>query len=200
MPGISDDFSPADIDNAVPLFEAVGANYGYLVLTLECPLDTATHAVEQASKHGLKVLFDPGGLQVSDNIEGLTKAGVFLIKPNEHEAKMLTGVEVTDFETAKQAAAKLQAKGIKNVFITHGVNGAYLFTESDQTHIPIPQVEASSEKDETGCGDQTMAAVCALLQDGKALKEAASQAVLAGTLQFYRSGIKPVTKRELLDV
>lgn len=197
LPGISDDFSPSDIDSAATLFETVGTNSGYLVLTLECPLDTAIHAVKQANAHGLKVLFDPGGLQASDDISELIKAGVYLIKPNEHEAKMLTGVEVTDFETAKQAAAKLQARGIKNVFITHGVNGAYLFTEADQTHIPIPQVEAGNEKDETGCGDQTMAATCALLQDGKSLTEAARLAVLAGTLQFYKSSIKPVTRKDL---
>lgn len=197
LPGISDDFSPSDIDNAATLFETVGANNGFLVLTLECPLDTATHAVEQANKHGLNVLFDPGGLQADDNIDELIKAGIFLIKPNEHEAKMLTDVEVTDFETAKKAASKIHEKGIKNVFITHGVNGAYLFTETDQMHIPIPKIEAGNEKDETGCGDQTMAATCALLQDGKSLNEATSLAVLAGTLQFYKSGNKPVTKKEL---
>jgi ribokinase len=197
LPGISDDFSPGDIDSAEPLFETVGANKGYLVLTLECPLDTAIRAVKQANAKGMKVLFDPGGLQASDNIDELIEAGVFLIKPNEHEAKMLTGVEVIDLETAKQAAAKLQAKGIKNVFITHGVNGAYLFTETEQTHIPIPKVHGDNEKDETGCGDQTMAAICALLQEGKTLKETSGLAVLAGTLQFYRAGIKPVSREDL---
>ena len=54
-----------------------------------------------------------------------------------------------------------------------------------------------NEKDETGCGDQTMAALCALLQDGKPIKEAAELAILTGTLQFHRSGIKPVIKEEL---
>lgn len=197
LPGISDDFSPSDIDNAVSLFKAVGANSGSLVLTLECPLDTAVHAIKQANEYGLKVLFDPGGLQVGDNLDELIQAGIFLIKPNEHEAKMLTDIEVTDFKTAQQAAAKLQSMGIQNVFITHGVNGAYLFTETDQEHIPVPNVEVGNEKDETGCGDQTMAATCALLQDGKSLIEAAQLAVLAGTLQFYKSGIKPISKKEL---
>lgn len=197
LPGISDDFSPSDVDSATALFETVGASNGFLVLTLECPLDTAIHAVKHANKHGLKVLFDPGGIQVGDSIDELIQAGIFLIKPNEHEAKMLTDVEVTDFETAKQAATKLQEKGVKNVFITHGINGAYLFTETEQTHIPIPKIEAGKEKDETGCGDQTMAATCALLQDDKSLKEAATLSVLAGTLQFYKSGVKPVTKKEL---
>lgn len=200
LPGVSDDFSPSDIDSAASLFQTVGTNGGFLVLTLECPLGTAVYAVEQANKHGLKVLFDPGGLQTDDNIDDLVKAGIFLIKPNEHETKMLTGVEVTDFEAAKQAAAKLQAKGIQNVFITHGVNGAYLFTKTDKTHIPIPKVASGNEKDETGCGDQTMAATCAMLQDGKPLAEAARLAVLAGTLQFYKLGIKPVTKKELTKV
>lgn len=198
LPGISDDFSPSDIDNAAPLFEEVGSNNGVLVLTLECPFDTATYAVEQANKNGLKVMFDPGGIQVDDHVDELIKQGVYLIKPNEHEAKTLTGVEVTDFESAKDAAAKLRDKGIENVLITHGVNGAYLFYEDEQVHVPIPSVEDSSEKDETGCGDQTMAALCAFLQDGKRLKEAVELAVLAGTLQFHKSGIKPITKQELM--
>lgn len=198
LPGVSDDFSVADIDNAGSLFESVGANSGTLVLTLECPLDTATYAVKQANKLGLKVMFDPGGIEADTDLTELIKAGIYLIKPNEHEAKMLTGVEVTDLESAKLAAKKLQERGVGNVLITAGVEGAYLFSQSLQVHIPIPEVNAGNEKDETGCGDQTMAALCALLQDGKPIKEAAELAILAGTLQFHRTGIQPVKKDELL--
>ncbi|HSW37843.1 MAG TPA: PfkB family carbohydrate kinase [Candidatus Saccharimonadales bacterium] len=197
LPGISDDFSLEDIDKAIPLFEEVGSNEGMLVLTLECPLATAIYAVGQANKHGLKVMFDPGGIQAGDNIDELIQAGIYLIKPNEHEAKMLTGIDVTDFESAKKAAQKLHEKDIENVLITHGVNGAYLFRGQTEAHIPIPNVEASGQKDETGCGDQTMAGLCASLQDGKNTEEAARLAVLAGTLQFHKTGIQPVTKDEL---
>lgn len=197
LPGVSDDFDVADIDNASSLFEEVGKNDGVLVLTLECPLDTAIRAVEVANQCGLKVLFDPGGLEGDTGVDKLIEAGVYLIKPNEHEAKMLTGVEVTDFETAKEAAEKLQEKGIKNVLITAGVDGAYLFDDEVQVHIPIPDVADTAEKDETGCGDQTMAAICALLQEGKSLEEAAKLAILAGTLQFHKHGIQPISKQEL---
>lgn len=199
LPGVSDDFSTADIDAAGDLFKVVAANNGTLVLTLECPLETATYAVQQANKHGLKVMFDPGGIEAENDLRELIAAGIYLIKPNEHEAKMLSGVEVTDFETAKQAAEKLQEQGATNVLITAGVKGAYLFSGETQTHIPIPNVGAGDQKDETGCGDQTMAALCALLQDGKPIKAAAELAVLAGTLQFHRTGIKPVSKSELLN-
>ncbi len=197
LPGVSDDFSIEDIDAAVELFKKVAENNGTLVLTLECPLETATYAVQQANKHGLKVMFDPGGIEADTDLNELISAGIYLIKPNEHEAKMLTGVEVTDFDTAKQAAEKLQEQGVANVLITAGVNGAYLFSQDTQAHIPIPEVKAGDDKDETGCGDQTMAALCALLQEGKTVKEAAELAVLAGTLQFHRTGIKPVTKLDL---
>lgn len=199
LPGVSDDFSTDDIDAASELFEIVAAHNGTLVLTLECPLKTATYAVQQANTHGLKVMFDPGGIETTTDLSELMAAGIYFIKPNEHEAKTLTGLEVTGFETAKKAAQKLHEQGVENVLITAGVNGAYLFTNDLQTHIAIPAIEASGEKDETGCGDQTMAALCALLQEGKLPKEAAQLAVLAGTLQFHKTGIQPVTKQELKD-
>lgn len=197
LPGVSDDFSTDDIDAAEELFKTVATNGGVLVLTLECPIETAVYAVQLANKQGLKVMFDPGGIEDDTDLSKLISAGVYFIKPNEHEAKTLTGVEVTDFDSAKQAAEKLQDQGVVNVLITAGVDGAYLFTSDAQSHIPVPAVDARNEKDETGCGDQTMAALCALLQDGRTMKEAAELAVLAGTLQFHKTGIQPVTKQDL---
>lgn len=198
LPGISDDFSTRDIDDAVKLFEQIGKNNGTLVLTLECPFSTAKHAVKLANQFGIKVLFDPGGLQKDDDITELISAGIYLVKPNEHEAKILTGIDIVDFVTAQQAAAKLQEQGIPNVLITVGSKGAYLFTEDTQEHIMIPDVSvADSNKDETGCGDQAMAGLAAYIQQGKGLSEAASLAILTGTLQFYRAGIKPVMLEEI---
>ena len=197
LPGISDDFSVADIDAAADLFKAVGANNGALVLTLECPLDTAVHAVKQANSNGLKVMLDPGGIEHGTDLSELLSAGIYLIKPNEHEAKMLTDVDVTDLASATEAASKLHELGIDTVLITHGANGAYLCTADEQLHLPIPQASDTGEKDETGCGDQTMAALCAFLQENKPIKDAAELAILAGTLQFHKSGIKPVAMSEL---
>ena len=200
LPGVSDDFSTNDIDDALPLFEEVGQNEGFLVTTLECPLETVNHSVRVANEHGLKVIFDPGGIEEDVNLDDLLKSGIYLIKPNEHETKILTGIEVVDFESAQLAASKLQDKGITNVLITVGVNGAYLFTDESQKHFPIPEVQAGDDKDETGCGDQTIAALVAGLQEGKQMDEAVGSAILAGTLQFHRLGIKPLDKKELLNI
>ena len=197
IPGVSDDFSSEDIDKAAPLFAAVGANEGVLIVTLECPLATAEYAIKKANQYGLRVLFDPGGIQAGIDVSPLLHLGIFLIKPNEYETKLLTGVEVTDFDTAETAARTLRQEGITNVLITVGADGAYLFSETIQEHLPVPTVASTDERDETGCGDQTLAALCAALQAGETLEDATKTAILAGTLQFHRHGIRPLTLAEL---
>lgn len=200
LPGISDEFSTDDIDKALPLFEDVSKNNGFLVVTLECPLEIVKYAMKKAEEHGIKVIFDPGGIENDMNLDDLLQMGIYLIKPNEHDARMLTGIEVDDFESAKLAANTLQSKGIANVLITVGINGAYLFTDKTQKHFPIPKVIAADDKDETGCGDQTIAALVASLQEGKSIEESVELSILAGTLQFHKIGIQPIEKAELNNI
>jgi ribokinase len=196
VPGISDDFSIDDIDAAAKLFAGVAAQQGTLIVTLECPIRTVTYAVKLANTLGLKVMFDPGGIESDSDLSELLKTKIHLIKPNIHETKVLTGVAVQDFESAQKAATFLLGQAVSNVLITAGADGAYLFNKDSQIHIPIPKIK-SVGKDETGCGDQAMAALCAALQQGKSLLEASQIAVHAGTLQFQKVGIQPLTKSEI---
>ena len=198
LPGICEDFCPKDIEESIELFKEVGLEKGMLVLTMECPIETSLSAVKISKEHGIKVMFDPGGLQESDDITELLNTGIFLIKPNEHELKMLTGINAIDFETAQLGAKKLFDYGIENVLITLGEKGAFLFTHKSNTRFEIPNIEVDkSQKDATGCGDQTMATLVAMLQAGKTLTESVEIAIKAGTLQFFRTGIKTVELEDL---
>ena len=197
IPGINNSFIPQDIDRADELFLAAAKNNGLLVLTLELPYQTAVYAVKKANSLGLKVLLDPGGIEEGKEYEELLSQKIFLIKPNEHEAKMLTGMEITDYESAKQAAQKLLEKDIENVFITCGAQGGYFFSKSTEKYIPTHNVQNDSVKDETGCGDETMAAIANSLSEGNDVVTAAGIGVVAGTLKFYKAGIAPITKQEL---
>ncbi len=67
-----------------------------LALTLDLPLQTAVHAVRKACSYGMTVVLDPGGLNESDDHGELLRQGISLLKPNEHEARILSGVEVVD--------------------------------------------------------------------------------------------------------
>lgn len=198
LPGINRHFEVEDVTRATSLFKEVGEQGGMLILTLEYPFAAVLHAVKLARTYGIKVMLDPGGITKRTDFTRLAAAGLYCIKPNEHETNVLTGIDVRDLASAKRAADKFYQLGVEVVLITSGGQGAYLCTKEQQLHIPVPQVDAGYERDETGCGDQSMAAFCAFLQAGKPIRQAAELAVLAGTLQFYRTGIRPVDKNELL--
>jgi ribokinase len=194
VPGVNDDFSPKDIDDAKEIISQAK----YMVVTFEKPIETSLHAIATANKYGVKVLLDPGGISEAKDPKDVLKNKLFLFKPNEHETEMLTGIKVADFLSAKKAAKKLISEKVENLLITNGKNGAYFFNKDYSSHIKIPQVKQTDTKDETGCGDQTMAAIAASLSKGVDLVSAVEVGILAGTLQFYKKGIVPITKSELI--
>ncbi len=196
-PGITRDLTSADIDEAASLFQDVGANNGFLVSIGNNPTPIAKHIVEAAVRAGVRVLFDPGGADDPNMLADLLDDKIYLFKPNAHEAKALTGVKVIDLDSARRAAIKLLERGVKHVLITARASGAYLLSDGKVVHIPIPEVIHGDTQDETGCGDQVMATICASLSTGQDLQTAASQAILTGTLQFHRLGIRPVTLDEI---
>src|SRR3989344_1851500 len=197
LPGITNSFLPKDIDDASELFKSVAKNNGILLVSLELPLQTAIYAIKKANQMGIKVFFDPGGIDETENYSELLKQNIYLIKPNEHEAKILTSIAVIDFDTAKKAATKLLGKGTENVLITVGVNGGYFFNKIVGKHIPIPKMQSGCVIAETRFVDQTMAALCTALAEDKDILEAINIGLLAGTLQFGKSGIVPITKKEI---
>jgi ribokinase len=196
LPGTNQDFCRKDVDEARKLFEGVGRKI--MILALEIPMDVVKYCIEKAVSYGVLVIMDPGG--VGGPIDEILDERIFLLKPNEHEAKILTGISVFDKETAQQAARKLLSRGIRNVFLTCGESGGYLFNPEMNVHIPCPEVEDTGIHDETGCGDQVTAIVGSCLAEGVPLERASRLAILAGTLQFYRAGIQPVTKTDLIKI
>lgn len=196
VPGINDAFEPRDMDEASALFGAAGGAR-MLALTLGMPLRTAVHAVRKASSGGLKVVLDPGNINEDDDYGELLGLGISVLAPNEHEARILTGVEISDVGTAREAARILRGLGIDDLVLTHGGNGAYVFCGDEERHIPVPRLPDAGIRDATGCGDQVTAVLCMQLLRGKDLWEASEAAVLAGTLQHHRPGIRPVTREEL---
>ncbi|MDD4645142.1 MAG: ribokinase [Bacteroidales bacterium] len=195
IPGINNDFLPADILAAEEIFSNA-VNPAYLMLALEIPTETVKASIESAKRHGIRVVLDPGG--ISPEAENhLLLQDIFLIKPNEHEAEILTGTPITGLESASEAAARLLSRGVQYVMITHGAHGAYLFGENIFKHIPAPEISGGNIHDETGCGDQVTATLTACLTEGMSVVQAAEVAVRAGTMQFHRKGIQPVRKSDV---
>jgi len=199
LPGINNDFLPGDILAAEEIFLRAGKP-AYLILALEIPESTVAAAISSAGRFGIRVILDPGGIGKVPSFgaePGAIWKGIFLIKPNEHEAEILTGISITGFESAEKSAKILLAQGAENVMITHGAKGAYLFGGGISKHISVPEISGGDVHDETGCGDQVTATITACLADGLPMLRAAETAVHAGTLQFCRKGILPVKRDDI---
>jgi ribokinase len=194
LPGRNESLTPVELDPSLPLLEQLAANRGILVVTLEMPIETAAHALKLADDLGLCVMLDPGGQPPESVIDfsPLFKHPSQWIKPNVQEAKRLTGISVTDFDSAAQAAERFLEWGIEKVLITDGAKGAYGFTEKDSFRIPVPKFDIPPHAESTGCGDQVLAVLCAETLHGKPFREAAQKAVVAGTIQFIQQGSCPV--------
>lgn len=198
FPGISHTLSPKHVDLAEEKISSLQTNDGYLCLGLEALLDTIEYAAKIAQDKKIKVILDPGGVKTGVDYSSLLKKEFFCIKPNEHEARILTGVNVVDSDTAIGAGRKLLEYGVKNVVITLGEKGAVLVTDEYTKVFSIPRVFIDTS-DSTGCGDQFLAGLIYGLVQGKKLNDAVQIGVNAGTIQYGKKGVVPITKQELLE-
>jgi len=201
--GVNADFCPADVDAASPVFEAVGRRAragagGIMPLALEIPLATAVHAARKARENAMTVVLDPGGIAEGERIDDVLRLAD-VVKPNEHEARMLTGVEVADDASAARAARVLRDRhGIHQAVITAGARGAW-HVGADGAVAFYPAYRPPRIADTTGCGDQFMAVMCChLATDPSNPASALRHAIVAAALQAARVGIQPVARDEVV--
>ena len=85
------------------------------------------------------------------------------IKANRLEAQLLSGIEISDDVSLRQAASKLLQAGIKRVFISLGQAGVYYADNQSEAKLPCYPAKILNT---TGAGDSFMAALAwAYLQD-----------------------------------
>ena len=89
----------------------------YVLLQLEVNQDANEMVVDMANRYGCKVIVNTAPYSpVTDDF--LSKA--YMVTPNEVEAEELTGIPVSDLQSAKKAAAYFYDKGVQKVLITLG--------------------------------------------------------------------------------
>lgn len=179
--GANATLSPEDIDRNRVLLQACDV----VIFQLEVPLNTVCYAAKLAKELGKTVILDPAPVP-KEFPEELYRY-VDIIKPNETELGMLTGVSDTDSEAGlAKAAAVIRAKGVKNLVVTLGEKGLYIDSEELGIHrIPALKVRAV---DTTAAGDSFTAALAAKLMEGKNLKEAAEFANCVSAIVVTRKG------------
>jgi ribokinase len=169
---------PEDVDKA----ESDITDAGVVVCQLEIPIETVERAAKVAHKNKVPFILDPAPARpLSDELLKM----VDIIKPNETEARTLTGVEVTDENSAAKAADVLLAKGVKTVIITLGEKGSLIADKKTKEMIPARKVKAV---DSTAAGDAFTGAVAYCLAGGGSLKEAAVFASAVAAMSATKLG------------
>jgi ribokinase len=177
--GANATLSPKDIDNNRDLIEACDI----VIFQLEIPLETVCYAAKLAKSLGKTVILDPAPVP-KEFPEELYKY-VDIIKPNETELGMLTGISNAE-KHLTEAIELLRSRGAKNVLVTLGEKGVYINEENGKSSkIPALKVEAI---DTTAAGDAFTAALASMLVDGKSLVEAAQFANYVSAIVVTRKG------------
>jgi len=153
-----------------------------VLMQLEIPMEVVEYTALLAHSKNIKVILNPApACRLSEEL----LKNVDIITPNETEAALLTGVEVTDIETAKEAAKQLFEKGVKTVIITLGSKGALVYNKNEFNLVPAQKVEAV---DTTAAGDVFNGALAAALTEDKNMLEAVEFACKASAISVTRFG------------
>ena len=175
--------STADVDAAREEISAADV----VLMQLESPIETVTYAARMAAEAGVKVVLNPAPAPDKPLPEELMRS-LYLITPNRSEASRLSGIEVKDLASAREAAKAILDRGPQSVIITLGGDGSLVYDGQEFTFIEATKVEAV---DTTAAGDTYNGVLATMVAEGRNLIDAAREASLAAAISVTRMGAQP---------
>lgn len=154
---------------------------------LESPIETVVAGLQRARRAGLITILNPapadGGI-----LDRAVLEFVDILTPNRVEAEKLLEVRLGTLTDAPQALRMFHDRGVRQVVVTLGAQGAWIVTTVEATAIEAWPVEPV---DATAAGDAFNGALAALLGEQVELSEACRWANAAGALAVTRRGAQP---------
>lgn len=177
-PGANHRLTPDDIDHAHALFERARV----VLLQLEAGMLPALTAARLARDAGALVVLDAAPpLPHADELLALCN----VVRANAAEARVLTGIEVKNVDSAREAALALRRPGGGAAFVTTSTGDILVFGDGSETWLPRQPVDAI---DATGAGDAFAAGIAVGLAEGKSLVDAGWLGCAAAALKTTRLG------------
>ncbi|HAZ37902.1 MAG TPA: ribokinase [Clostridiaceae bacterium] len=183
VPGSNMEIQKEDIRKAEDYISKSDA----VVTQFETPVEAAVEAFSIAKSHNVFTVLNPApARETSDELLKLTD----IIIPNETEVMALTGVRVTNIESAVQAGKDFLKHGVKVVIVTMGDKGATIVMESRSGFVPAYKVKAV---DTTAAGDCFIGAFVSKLSslDYETVLKATDFACRASSIAVSRKGAQP---------
>ncbi len=154
---------------------------------LEIPPEAVERLVKECVKADVPCVIDAGPIR---DFHAEIFKGAYVLSPNESEAKALTGIEITDMNSAKECCRALYDIGVKYALIKLGSKGALCYDGSE--YIISPQFDGAGKVvDTTAAGDCFMGALCFALNEGDTMAKAMHFANVAAGIAVTRKGAIP---------
>ncbi len=180
-PGANSMLQPEDLRNALPKIN----NPGMIIAQLEIPLETVIEAGKMAKELGIPFILNPApARELPEELLGYAT----ILTPNESEAELLTGMPVNSMAEIEAAAENLKSKGVTQVIITLGKQGAYVDMEGFQGVVPGFTVKAM---DTTAAGDVFNGALGVALLENQNISDAIRFAHAAAAISVTKLGAQP---------
>ncbi|MCL4393303.1 MAG: ribokinase [Chloroflexi bacterium] len=180
--------------HSVDLVEEQIAQSDIVMSVLELPVEPAARAMELGHQHGVRTLLNPAP---AVRLDDAVLKNVDYLTPNETELRILLGLAPDDPAPTPDLARRLQARGVRNVVVTMGGEGALVLSDAGMTHVTGVKVQVV---DTTGAGDAFNAALAVALAEGRDLIPAVEFASCAGALECTKLGVIPgLPAREAVD-
>jgi ribokinase len=182
VPGAAGTLDVADVEKNADAIR----NAKVFMTQLEQPIPAAKRGLEIARAAGtITILNTAPAAPLDDSLLALCD----YVTPNESEASALTGIEVTDVDSARKAADALLKRGAGAAVITLGAQGSLLHTRSHSLHVPV--VKAGTVVDTTGAGDAFNGGFAAALARGETPEQAARFGSAVAGISVTRPGTAP---------
>jgi ribokinase len=187
IPGSNGQLMPFHVDDAAESIRKADV----LLVQLETPLDTVAHALATAHGAGVMTVLNPApAAELPDEVIAM----IDYLTPNKTEAERLSGITISDSESAGEAGQALIERGARTVIVTLGDQGALLVTASHELHVHSPIVV--SPVDTTAAGDAFNGALAVALARKDGIGDAMRFACSAGALSVTRLGAQPSLPRQ----
>jgi ribokinase len=178
VPGANEKIRREDIDDAADAIRTADI----FITQNEINLDMLEYGLETAKHFGITTLLNPApALPLSDRVFALAD----YIVPNETETEGYCGFLPADDAALKRAAKWFFGRGIKNVVITLGEQGAYYAGPSGSEYAAAYKVNAV---DTTAAGDAFIGGFSYIVGQGGAITEAMRFGNACGALAASENG------------
>jgi ribokinase len=157
---------------------------------LELPVAVVEHGLQTARRLGVPTILNPApACELSPALFALCD----YITPNESEAATLTGRSVISLADAERAADELLSRGVGNVILTRGAQGALVKNKSLME--VIDAFDAGPVIDTTGAGDAFNGAFAVALSEGLGVVAATRFGCVVAGISVTRHGTAPSMPR-----